>query len=374
MKKIVAIDCRPLINSPSGIPNFIVSFINNTIINFPDYQLYLLANEPFHEQTFELLPKTQNLTIVIDPLPIFKKTKILWFIFKLPFILLNIKPDYFFAPAFILPPVIPKGITTILTVPDFVYKEFKKTMSFPNKIISNLLNDRSIRKADNIWAISDYTKQEIEKYIPLRKSKDIFVGISINKNIYKQLTINLLEKEELLKKYSAREKVLLFVGTLEPRKNLAFLLSLMPKLSKLGYHLIIVGARGWGKTNIKDIMNNPEFPSSNITFTGFLTTEEIVKLYNISSIYVSTSLNEGFGLPQMEAMACGCPVISPKNSAMIEVVENIGELVEGWDPEVWIKTIEMVYQDRSSYIKKGLKKVESEDWNLIVKNLFKAIK
>jgi glycosyltransferase involved in cell wall biosynthesis len=94
-----------------------------------------------------------------------------------------------------------------------------------------------------------------------------------------------------------------------------------------------------------------------------------VRLYNLAALYVSTSLNEGFGLPQLEAMNCGCPVVSPHNSAMVEVVEGAGMTVEGWDLGAWYDTILSVYNNSEYYRNLGLQRAKQYEWPAIVHSI-----
>ncbi|MCC9135131.1 glycosyltransferase family 4 protein [Pontibacter silvestris] len=369
----VAIDCRSLRKTPSGIPNFLVTAINGLVKQNPEWIFYLITNESFNKEHERKLSISKNVNIIIRPLPILKSISFLWYIFKLPFLLKKIQPNIFWAPAFLLPPFIQNKITTLVTVHDMVFKKHKETMSFINRLFFELLHDKSVRQADLLWVNSSYTKEEVEEFFPERSCKNIFVGFFINTDIYKKIKVSEQEKESVLHKYCLSSKFILFVGTLEPRKNLEFLLSLMPDLVNFGYSLLVIGAKGWGNTNIKDIIEQQNFPTASIRFAGFVSTEELITIYNIASVYVSTSYNEGFGMPQLEAMACGCPVVSPHNSAMIEVVEDAGETVKTWENDDWIKTIIMVDANRDDYIRKGFKRVESFNRDYVIQSLSKYI-
>lgn len=366
-----AIDCRALRKPPSGIPNFLATAINGLAAQNPDWLIYLLANEDFNEDFKNIFSRSSNIKIIIRPIPILNSISFLWLLFKTRSILKEIKPDLFWGPAFLLPPFIPKKVKTLVTVHDLVFKEHKETMSGMNKLFFQLLHDRSISKADLIWSNSYYTKQGINRYFPLRRCEEIFVGFFINKKLFRKIPISIDEKDRLYHKLKIKDKLLLFVGTLEPRKNLSFLLSLMPKLATQGYTLLVVGAKGWGNSHIKNIFDSKDFPHKQVIFAGFLTSEELVILYNLASIYVSCSLNEGFGMPQLEAMACGCPVVSPHNSAMIEVVEGAGETVKTWEQQDWIDTINLVYNNREKYIKAGFKRIEEYKINTVISNLIR---
>ena len=370
----IAIDCRALRKPPSGISNFLVTSINQFATLKPKWKFYLLTNDKFHPEHKKNLILSDNIIVLEQPLFIFKKIALIWIFFKVPFILLKVKPNLYWSPAFILPPFLPASIKTLVTVHDMVFKKYKNTMSLAGRLYSNLLFDFSIRKASFLWANSDYTKNEIIKFYTKRQSKEIFSGFFVDTSLYKPIIVSPPAISQILKKYNLNEKFILFVGTIEPRKNLSFLLSLTPELSRKGYSILIVGIKGWGKSGINIKENDSLHQINNVSFSGFVTSEELVKIYNIASVYVSTSLNEGFGMPQLEAMACGCPVVSPHNSAMIEVVHGAGETVYTWEPEEWITKIEQVAQNRGYYQKLGLERVAFYNKEKVISNLLNFLK
>ncbi|PSR52478.1 hypothetical protein AHMF7605_02530 [Adhaeribacter arboris] len=369
----MAIDCRALRNAPSGIPNFLVASINEFSRCFTNWEFFLLSNEEFHPEIAKQIIYRANVKVIIEPLLLFKKVSFLWLLTKANFIVNKIKPDLYWSPAFLLPPFLRNEIQTLVTVHDIVNKEFKSTMSLIGRIYAHLLQDYSINKADKLWANSYYTTHSIKKYYKARNSKDIFTGFFINKTLFKPITVSPEEKAELLNKYKVNSKFILFVGTLEPRKNLEFLLKLMPSIKHLEVKLLVVGAKGWGNTKISSIVESKDYPSENVLFLGFVPTEDLIKLYNLASVFISTSLNEGFGMPQLEAMACGCPVITPHNSAMIEVVEGAGETVRSWYVNDWVNAITKVLSNREGYSLKGLERSKQYEAELVLKQLFSYI-
>ena len=226
-----------------------------------------------------------------------------------------------------------KKIKYVMTVNDFVVKDFAYTMTLQNRL-SSFFFDYSINKAKNIWCISHYTQRQLVDRYPHKASTHFFIGITVS-DIYKRINLTDDERMSLMSKYGISNSFIMFVGSLEPRKNLKFLLKLSPELYKRAkLQTLIVGSARW-----KSDIENEVTDGSVVVVDRFVDDEELVKLYNISNCYVSTSLNEGFGMPQLEALRCGCPVVSPRNSAMIEVVEGKGRLVEGWDENEWVNTI-----------------------------------
>jgi len=130
----------------------------------------------------------------------------------------------------------------------------------------------------------------------------------------------------------------------------------MPELVKHGFSLLIVGAQGWGKSGIHDPLESEKKVKDRIAFSGFITDSELITIYNHARLLVIPSINEGFGLPALEAMLCGCPVVAADHSGLHEVVKDGGMLIRGWDKQKWIQGIMEVSQNREKYIQKGMLK------------------
>ena len=367
----IAIDARSLTKNLTGIANFLINALNELISQRPDWDFYLLVHKPLNDDIEKKLVKSDNVKIIIDSQR-FLKVGTLWYLVRLNKLLKKIEPDYFWSPATLIPFGFDYKIKTLVTVHDVVFKEYKNTMNKFNLFIHTLLFDKSIKKADIIWTVSDYTKNKVIEYYP-KISKDVFVGSSVDKSIYQRILISDQEKKLIFAKYGISNKFLLFIGTLEPRKNISYLLSLMPDLFKDDYSLLIVGAKGWGNTEIKAIIEANSFPKDKVIFADFTPPQELIKLYNLAHIYISTSLNEGFGLPQLEAMSCACPVITSHNSAMIEVVENAGITVKGFEKNDWLKAIKEVSDNREYYAERCYEKSKNYNWKNIIFELIKVI-
>lgn len=368
----IAIDARSLTKNLTGIASFLINALNELITQNPDWEIYLLTPRLLNQDIEKRLIKTKNVHIVLKK-TFFSKIGTFWYLFEVNKLLKQIKPDFFWSPATLLPISFPKDVNTLITVHDVVYKEFKNTMSKFNLVMNSLLFDKSVKRADILWTVSEYTKNKVIEYYPMYQNKHIFVGSCVDKNNYKKIQYNDNDKKEFLSKFGLTEKFLLFVGTIEPRKNISYLLNLMPELSKENYSLLVIGAKGWGKTYIKDIINQQNFPKDKVIFADFIPPNELLKIYNIAHIYISTSLNEGFGLPQLEAMSCSCPVISSHNSAMIEVVESGGITIKDFNNNDWYQTIYDVSSNRDFYSNRCYEKSKEYNWTNIIKDLTKLL-
>lgn len=366
----IAVDARSLsVNKLTGIGNFTLNALYYLSTAKPTLNFYLLSNRPFGEIVKKKLEKQNNIHFIADTESLFKNSYI-WFSLRLPYLIRKLKPDCFWTPSVNYPAMLGAGIKKIITVHDLIYKDFKSTMSLKNQIVSIYYTDKSIKNADLIWAVSDYTKERIEHYYPKRKCKDILVASGIDFSKY-QDEITKEKQKRVLNKLDLPEHFALFVGTLEPRKNLSFLLKLW-KEQFCHLHLVIVGASGWKDNGkISKIISSRDFPSDKIHFTGYIDDEDLNVLYRACRIYISTSFNEGFGLPQLEALANNAVVISPNNSAMAEVVSENGYLVDGWEFENWKKTILKALNNPPCINENKL--LKKYDWQNVVKIIIRRL-
>ena len=365
----ILIDGIRLTKKPDGVINITICIINALCLNFPNYELIILTNNKLHPDVASQLSNSENIIIVIKKTFLLKNTGLYWSLFKLNSLIKKYKADFFLEPnSIIYPFFFPKKTKLILYIHDLVYLLYPKSMSIITKMNMKLLQSYSIKRADYFWVNSNYTKSELLKYFKNQvKDKLIFTGSGINHDF----TIS-------SKKYSSKvddfqfinRKYILFVGTQEPRKNITFLLNLFSQIKDESYNLVIVGSNGWGKsnTNIQNIINSSNFPNDRVFFTGYVDNNQLIRIYRSAYIFISTSLNEGLGLPQLEAMSQGVPVISPCNSAMEEVVSGAGVTIKSWDIKDWINGINEIEKNRFYYINKGLERVKKYDWDEIVLN------
>lgn len=399
----IAFDGVRFAKKPMGVTNIGISIVNTWARLFPDHEIYLLMNGPLHPEVQSRLIPSDNIRIVNRPLPIFSNVGFLWSIIQFNRLLREIKPDLLIAPNFfVVTWFFPKNLKLVLYVHDLVYKQYRSTMQFITRTQMDLFFEKSLRRADIIWFNSEYTRTAFSEHYPeLAAQKTTFIGAGINPGFLKramskeasQLTNPFFDRitaataqlagrpqPSFIAQPSAhtrtvsplvRKPYLLFVGTVEPRKNLSFLLRLFSAMPRDKYELVIVGDPGWGdmRKKIDDILTEKDFPATAVHFMGYVTDDELIALYRDAAVFISTSLNEGLGLPQLEAMACGCPVVCPHNSAMIEVVEGAGITVREWFRQDWIDAIADIDANRQSYIDAGYDRVARYHWDTIVAGL-----
>lgn len=286
-----------------------------------------------------------------------------------PYLCRRLHIHLYYAPVPHLPFMIPASTKTMVTVHDVVNLEMAHTMSWTNRIATSIFFGKAICMADLLWTNSRYTKSKVEHYFPQRRCKDIFTGCATDRRIFFPKAVSDAERQAVRRKYGITNQFILFVGSQEPRKNLRFLLSLMPRLyQEHGVQLVVVGGNSWKNDDVREILHSQRFPKESTIFCGYLSNEELARLYRSAACFVSTAFMEGFGMPQLEAMLCGCPVVTAHNTAMIEVAEGKegAVTVEGYDPHRWEAAILDMMSHRRTV---NPTQLESYDWARIVEDL-----
>ncbi len=216
-----------------------------------------------------------------------------------------------------------KIVTTIHDLSFMLYPQWhpKERVEFMEK---NFLN--RVGMSDVILTVSEYGKREVAKYvgIPGEKIKVIYNAVD-----ERFRPLKLEEVREYLRRRHYPERYLLFVGAIEPRKNIGTLLRAFKKIEKDfdNVYLVIAGPMGW---LYEDVFKKVEDlrVKDKVRFTGFVSDEELVYLYNGAEVFVYPSFYEGFGIPVLEAMACKVPVVVSDSSSLPEIVGDAGVLID----------------------------------------------
>ena len=248
-----------------------------------------------------------------------------------------------------------KVITSVHDFSFILYKDFhpKERIEYFEKYFF-----KNIYRSDMIITGSEYTKREILRRLDFDESKVRVIYHGVRHDVFRPL-------DDLRLGFELPKRFILSVGSLEPRKNLIGLLNaynLLDDTIKDEYKLILVGFKGWEN---KEIMRLIELNKNNVQYLGYISDEDLAKVYNLASVFVYPSFYEGFGLPPLEAMACGLPVVTSNVSSLPEVG---GDAVIYCDPNdiVDIKNkIELVLGDgdmRADMKKKGLEQAAKFTW------------
>lgn len=253
----------------------------------------------------------------------------------------------------------------ILTIFDLSIYKYPKTFTWLTRTYSKFLPFVA-NKIDKIMTISKASKKDIVKYLKVnpRKVKVSYLGVEKHFRVI----CNPAELNRVKNKYQLPDKYILFVGTIEPRKNLVKLIKafslVFARLNLMKLSLVIVGKTGWLNQEIFQMPKNLGIENK-VKFIGQAKDEDLPAIYNLAQVLVYPSLYEGFGLPVLEAMSCGCPVITSNISSLPEVVGKAGVLINPIDEKGLSKAIEKVLTKpifSQNLIKKGLKQAKKFSW------------
>ena len=275
---------------------------------------------------------------------------------------LNKNPVDVFHTQYIAPFWLPKNVKLFLTIHDISFNFFPQFIKKSDLFFLKTLLPRSLKMATKIIAVSEFTKKEIEKYyhIPAEKIAAIHNGVDFE--LFNQ-TISTEKLEEVKKKYNLPENFILYVGTLQPRKNIPVVIE---ALKDLDIKLVLAGNR---KAHNFDKRIDETVEKNNLEdraiFPGWIEEEDKPVLYKLARCFVFPSLYEGFGIPIIEAMAAGTPVISSDIPCLTEVGGEGALFTDPKKPEEFAKKIQEILSDenlRDSLIKKGAEIAKSYTW------------
>ncbi|MBN1217541.1 MAG: glycosyltransferase family 4 protein [Anaerolineae bacterium] len=249
--------------------------------------------------------------------------------------------DLFHQPDFVLPPVKP-GTRTIVTVHDLSFVRQPDSTMPGMAAHLNTWVPRSVKRADHVIAVSEATRQDlIELYqTPPEKITTLYHGVSDEFSPVKDPG----ELAAVRQKYGLKDRPFIFsVGTIQPRKNYRRLIQALAQIDG-ALTLVIAGSKGWYYQDIFAEVTRQGL-EKRVHFLGFVADEDLPALYSTASLFVLPSLYEGFGLPLLEAMACGTPVITSNQSSLPEVVGEAGVLVNPYDVDTLANSMSQVLND-----------------------------
>ena len=224
----------------------------------------------------------------------------------------------------------------VVSVHDLIYKTFPqghtpKTLKFSEQKFKSI-----VARADRIICCSENTRRDLHRFFKYPESQSGVIYQGVDHATFSSLTGPALSRvKDFLKHKNIPENFILFVGTIEPRKNLVNLLKALAVLkTKNGFRgkLVVAGMVGWMTEGIAALAAELNL-QEDIVFLGFVTDEELVCLYNTTSVFVFPSFYEGFGFPIIEAMSCGAPVVTSQASSCGEVAGGAALTIDPASPE-----------------------------------------
>lgn len=253
-------------------------------------------------------------------------------------------------------------IPRIVTITDLGYLKFPQQLLKKDLLQLKLWTAYSLKVADQIIAISEFTKQDILDNYPIDKSKITVIYPGYDKSVF---NADLKEKKakEVLKKYNINTPYLLFLGALKPSKNLERLIEAFGLLNESTIKLVIAGKKGWLFESIFESVKKLQLENK-VIFTDFVADKDVPLLMSQAQAFVLPSLYEGFGMPVIESMACGVPVLTSNQGSLPEVVGKAGIIVNPYDVSSIANGIKKTLKEKDRLIHAGLERVKLFDWDI----------
>jgi glycosyltransferase involved in cell wall biosynthesis len=296
---------------------------------------------------------------------------ILWHRLRLPLWveLVTGAVDIFHSPDFVLPPL--HRARTLVTVHDLSFIRYPECADVNLRAYLNKVVPRSVHRADLVLADSQNTKDDLVELLGVEANKIevIYPGVEERFRPIEDQTV----LEQVRRRYNLPPRFILGLGTLQPRKNFATLVEAFADLrfAICDLRLVIAGGKGWLYDEIFVAVERLGLEEQ-VVFPGFVADEDLPALYNLAELFVFPSLYEGFGIPPLEAMACGTPVVTSNASSLPEVVGEAGLIVEATDTRALAEAMKRVLEDnalREGMIAKGLEQARKFTWEKSVSKL-----
>lgn len=377
----ITIDIRCLMNpNYSGVGEYAYNLLDNLfkIDQQNQYQLFYNAQAD-----------------VTPNLPSFNYPNVKFFGFKYPNKLLNFclkfvkypkiddlikNTDIFFAPNLNFF-ALGKQSKKIITIHDLSFELYPQFFSIKRRLWHKLINPQKLINSFNkVIAVSANTKNDLINLYGLAPEKINIIYSGIDHKLYKPLDKSDQKLKQLKAKYQLPDRFILFLGTLEPRKNIIGIIKAF-NLLKNNYsqfadlHLVIAGEKGWNYEKIFEAAENSPF-TKQIFYLDYISRQDKPFIYNLAELFIFPSFYEGFGFPALEAQACAIPVIATANSSFPEILGASAFFVKPDCLEEIVQAINLILSNqdlKQDLINKGLENAKRFSWQTCAQETLKYL-
>ena len=350
MNKNVAIDISSLQLTGTGTATYIIELMKSIEALECGVTFSKLDNQPMFSRSSRVLRKIDTIY-----------RELIWQQMVLPSQAKKSKADILHSPAMISP--VRCTIPTVLTVFDTCIVSSPQSFPLWQRTITNKFLPTCIERADKIIAISHFTKREILRLYPDTPADKIIVTwLGVNPR-FRILDESL--KAFVRNKYKLDKPFILSVSTSNPRKNLKTLIQAFALIKdRINHDLVLTGEYEWKSVELYSLVTDLGL-RERVKFTGYLPLEELPVVYNLADLFIYPSLYEGFGLPPIEAMACGTPVITSNVTSLPEVVGDAALTLDPLDMDLLAQSMETLIKndtDRVTLRNKGIERAKLFTW------------
>jgi glycosyltransferase involved in cell wall biosynthesis len=360
----IALDARPLCRGAGGISHFLQGILGALSAMDRENRYFLYAHRPLvcnavPEFSCEIRAGKGGLGTV-------------WLQSVVPFWLRRDGIDLFWGTQNVLPLVSSRSVRMLMTLHDMVYRRVPETMQTANLWINRCFVGPSLHKADRIVADSGWTAQDAVDLVGIDPGRIAVVYPGVDKS-YRPIGRH--EARIAVRELTGSDKpYVLTVGTFEPRKNLVASLAAFARLAHVfPHHLYIAGAPGWKMDKLlKGTSLLP--PAGRVKWLGCVPQKTLPALYGGADAFLFPSLYEGFGLPPLEAMACGTPVVASNASCLPEILGEAALLIDPHDIEGLAVALGRVLSDENLRLRlreDGIRRAARFQWSESARHMLK---
>ena len=377
---IIGIDTRFALNKRRGIGNYTLNLVQSLAKIDQENQYILYTDQPDYEN---ILPKAANFKIR----NLVPANYLLWEQLVLPRQAIKDGIDILHCTANTSPVFLNKSTKLIVTIHDVMY--LKDSALLPNSnvmyqrlgsVYRSVIVTKTIRNANKIITVSNFSKSDILYHFPSLQQKSIVTTYEAADAAFRILDSEYSSKI-IKNRFNLAGKYLLTLGGTDPRKNTKLVIQAFSNLKQtknIDEKLVIVGIPNWKQSEFYHLACSLQC-ENNVIFTDYVTQEELVCLYNCATLFLYPSLYEGFGIPPLESMVCGTPVITSNTTSIPEIVGDAALQIDPNSQEELESAVYKLLVDhslRDNLIQRGLARAKQFSWRRMAEetlDIYKSI-
>lgn len=332
----IALEVRALSTHGGGVRRYTQEIVRRLLAQKTTYEFHLLYDSARHRGAFSA--GEEHVVPVLHP-----SLWLLWDQISVPLALRRVHADlvHYFKPATTILPLLPRAVATVYDVIPLLFPE---TQTSAQRWYWRVQLPLVARRCEHLITISECSKRDIVERLQVSPDRVTVTPLGVDDMFSVPSPEAVARMRERLQ---LPEPYMLFVGTIEPRKNVAGLLHAFAEVaSRIPHTFIIAGKWGWKYEDVQEALRDPRL-TNRVRMLSFVDPEFLPALYGAADAFVFPSLYEGFGLPPLEAMACGTPVITSTTSSLPEVVGPHALLVNPEDRTELAQAIERMATDET---------------------------
>jgi glycosyltransferase involved in cell wall biosynthesis len=368
----IAVNARELLKGRmEGIGRYIFETTKRMVLEHPEDEFYFFFDRGYDPS---FLFADNVIPIVVHPQARHPILWYLWFEWSVPYYLKKHKIDVFFSGDTYAS--MKTNVPTLIVCHDIAYKHYPDHIRGSHKKYYQKNFPKFHRKADHIVAVSNFTKQDIVSTYDLDAER-VTIGYNATPNGFEPLSEEL--KNEIRQELTKGKPYFIYVGSLHPRKNVVNLIKAFDifKIENgCDHKLVLVGRMAWKNEELKKTYETTVH-RDDIIFTGHISNEQLPRYLAAAEALTYVSVFEGFGIPILEGMSSGTPVITSNVSSMPEVAGDAALLIDPHDPKSIAGGMQEIISNkplRQDLISKGIERAKTFSWDNTANHIYKELK